>query len=124
KGCGLVAPAFTDVRAARLLAHGVEVLLAHQALQPQVVGITRRFDFDPVGMTARHVNPVEDGRSRIIEDRDLRSSILYPRFFRFQSNRIRRRSCGEIDLAPRRNFARRPLLLPWTSRPPKSNRRE
>src|SRR5262245_56351595 len=51
-----VAPAFADIRAAGLLANRVEIFLPQDALQAKVVGIARRFDFDPVGMSSGHVS--------------------------------------------------------------------
>ena len=48
----LVAPALADVRAARFFANRVKIFLAHETFQAQVVGIARRFDFDPVGMSS------------------------------------------------------------------------
>ena len=51
---GLVAPALADIRTARLLTDRVKIFLAHQVFEPQIVGITWRFDFDPVGMSSAH----------------------------------------------------------------------
>ena len=51
---GTVAPALANIWTARLFTYRVQVFFAHEALQPKVVGITRRFDFDPIGMSARH----------------------------------------------------------------------
>ena len=52
--CGFVAPALANIWTARLFTNRVQVFFAHEALQPEVVGITRRFDFDPVGVSAGH----------------------------------------------------------------------
>ena len=46
---GAVVPAFADVGAVRFLAHGVEIELAHQALEPRVVRRAGRADFQPLG---------------------------------------------------------------------------
>jgi len=51
EGGGAGLPAFADVRAARLLAHGVQVEPAHDALQLGVVRPTRQADPQPVGTT-------------------------------------------------------------------------
>src|SRR5689334_3309533 len=50
---GFVAPALADVGAARFLTNGMEIFLSQNTLQPEIIGIARRFDFDPVGMSAR-----------------------------------------------------------------------
>ncbi len=46
----LLGPAFADVRAGRLLAHGREVERAHQPLGLGKAGAGRRLDADPVGL--------------------------------------------------------------------------
>ena len=45
-----VVPALTDVRAARLLADGVELAVAHHALEPQVVRRPGRAHLQPLGL--------------------------------------------------------------------------
>ena len=53
-------PALADVRAAGLLADGVERLVAHEVLELRVVGAAGQPGLDPVGMAAR-VRPVQPG---------------------------------------------------------------
>src|SRR2546423_15074695 len=47
EGGGAVLPTFTDVRTVRFLTHRMKVELAHQALEPHVVGAHGRFDLQP-----------------------------------------------------------------------------
>ncbi len=47
---GAVMPALADVRALRFLAHGVEVELAHEALEPGEVGRPGRAHLEPLGL--------------------------------------------------------------------------
>ena len=49
EGGGAVPPALGDVRAARLLAHGVEVLPAHDPLDLRVPVAGRKLDGEPLG---------------------------------------------------------------------------
>ena len=70
----LVAPALADVRAARLLANRVQVFLAHEALEAQVVGISRRFDFDPIGMPSGHHNTRQVQIVQAVRNRSSRRS--------------------------------------------------
>src|SRR6185503_12478310 len=48
-----VLPALADVGAAGFLAHGVEVELAHQVLQPEVVRAPGRLHLEPAGFPLR-----------------------------------------------------------------------
>ena len=91
EGRSFVAPAFTDIRAACLLANRVKIFLPQDALQAKIVGVARRFDFDPVGMSSGHFSSFEDGGSMMV-DRDLRSSILHLRPFQSLSSRTVQRS--------------------------------
>ena len=116
----LVAPALTDVRAARLFANRVQVFLAHELFEAKVVGITRRFDFDPVGMSARH------GRSQC---RRSRIVILHPRFFHSRpfprvSSQTLQQSGGETDFEYARCSAPCRALVSWKSPRPKPDRME
>jgi len=47
EGGGAVLPALADVGAVGFLADGMEVELAHQALEPHIVGAAGRFDLEP-----------------------------------------------------------------------------
>ena len=49
-----MAPAFTDVGTARFFAHSVEIFLAENSFEAQVVRIPRRLDLNPVRMSPRH----------------------------------------------------------------------
>jgi hypothetical protein len=44
-----VIPALADIRTARILAHGVEVELAHEAFESEVTRRSRRTHFQPRG---------------------------------------------------------------------------
>src|SRR4029077_11212510 len=48
EGRGAVVPALADIRTLRLLAHRMEVELAHQPLQPKVAWRSRRAHLEPV----------------------------------------------------------------------------
>ena len=50
EGGGAVVPALADVRAVRVLADRVELQVAHDALEPEVVLRTRGADLQPVGL--------------------------------------------------------------------------
>ena len=54
KRCGLIAPAFANIRTACLLANRVEVFLPQDTLQTEIVRVSRWFDFDPIWMSSRH----------------------------------------------------------------------
>src|SRR4051812_18173396 len=47
EGGGAVFPTFADVGAVGFLAHRMEVQLAHQVLEPHIVGAARRFHLQP-----------------------------------------------------------------------------
>src|SRR4030095_9401353 len=69
----LVAPALTNIRAARLFANAVQIFFPQDALEAQIVGIAGRFDFDPVWMSSWH-----DCLSKTrIDDRGSRTAILH-----------------------------------------------
>src|SRR5215471_12708464 len=73
---GLVAPALADIGAACFLANRVKIFLPQDALQAEIVGISWRLNFDPVGMSARHKN---DSSSR--SKRSSRSNRRIMQFF-------------------------------------------
>ena len=68
-----MAPAFADIGTTRFLANGVEVLFPQDPFEPKIIRITRRFDFDPVWMSAGHF--LIGLRSRI-DDRGLRIALV------------------------------------------------
>src|SRR5947208_15412856 len=109
-----VAPTLADIRAARLLANRVQVLLPQDALEAEVVGISRRPDFDPVGMTSRHGS----SRSRMddlkIEDCDLPSSILHLRIFQRPNSRTVQQNDRETCPSHALRFALCLVLYPLT----------
>ena len=51
---GLIAPALADIWTARFLTNRMKILLAQNTFETQIVGASRGFDFDPVGMSSRH----------------------------------------------------------------------
>src|SRR5690606_31662171 len=58
EGRGPRLPALADVGAVRLLADGVQPLLAHQLLQPQVVGAARRAHLEPFRLARPDGDPL------------------------------------------------------------------
>ena len=54
EGGGVVAPALTNIRAARLLTDSVKVMPPQNPLEAEVVGISWGFDFDPIRMSSWH----------------------------------------------------------------------
>ena len=50
EGGVLLLPALADVGAAGLLAHGVQAVVAHDALRLEIAGRHRRLDADPIGL--------------------------------------------------------------------------
>ena len=57
EGGVLLLPALADIRAAGLLAHGVQAVVAHDALRGEIAGRHRRLDADPVGLFGERQNP-------------------------------------------------------------------
>ncbi len=49
EGGGLVIPAFTDIGATRLFAHGVQSQLAHRSLDVRIIGAAGRLNLEPTG---------------------------------------------------------------------------
>ena len=62
-----MAPAFADIGTTRFLANGVEILFPQDPFEPEIIRITRRFDFDPVWMSAGPLYYI--GRGLMMEDR-------------------------------------------------------
>jgi len=48
---GAMLPAFADVGAVRFLAHGMQVELTHQVLEPHIVGAAWRLHLEPRGFS-------------------------------------------------------------------------
>ena len=78
---GAVVPALADVRAARFLADGVQVQLAHQPLEPQVARRPRRAHLQPLGLRVSRGRATDRGMTRAMINyigRESRGSALRP----------------------------------------------
>ena len=59
EGGVLLLPALADIRAAGLLAHRDQAVVAHDLVRVDIAGRHRRLDADPVGLFRRRANPAD-----------------------------------------------------------------
>ena len=104
EGGGGVLPALADVRAVRLLAHGVQVEVAHEPAQADVVGAARRAHLEPARACGPRLRAVPRARgSGNTHGRHVRAPrrglcIMPRRFHGRQRGAVRQGSTGERSI--------------------------
>src|SRR6185312_12333328 len=107
--CVLFLPALPDVRTARLLADGDEVVLAHDRLGGEIAGGYRRLDTDPLGLLEhrgiRSMRLFRMARTRVIDEvEDDGHGLTY--------------GCAELPASHQDGMAQNPLFTAEASTPP------